>query len=238
VADPATGRTETMALLLKALGNPLRLQVLDMLRTPHTLSEIRLSPARKEGGAAPDRTMSRMAVRQHVEQLEAFGLVRQVRVQRLGRSAVAYVVDHRQLFAVTEDLKELARIRPEADPGDAPTLADPVRADVQHVRGPRLILTNGIYEGRCFALPFEREPAAWRIGRKRGLAVTLDYDPFLAQENTEIAWRAARYFVRDLPGSRNGTSVNWSRLADGQEREILPGDLIGAGRSRLLFMTN
>jgi len=231
-------RVETTSAVLKALANPLRIQILGMLRTPHTLSEMRLRPLRKEGGATPSRTMSRMAVRQHVEQLVEAGLVRQVSVLRQGRSAAAYTVNHRQLFAVTEELKEIARISPEADlvaDGTRPRPEAPTRDAAVH--GPRLILTNGIYEGRAFALKFESEPAAWRIGRKRGLAVSLDYDPYLSLENSEVTWRKARFFVRDLPGSRNGTSVNWALLPPGGERELLPGDIIGAGRSRLLFMT-
>jgi DNA-binding transcriptional ArsR family regulator len=235
-SEPA--RIETFALLLKALGHPLRIQILEMLRIPHTLAEMRLTPERKEGGAKPSRSMSRMAVRQHVDQLLDFGLVRQVRVLRQGRSSFAYVVNHRQLFAVTEELKELARIRPDQDllvDGTRPGREEPVP---ERVGGPRLVLVNGIYEGTSFPLRFEREAAHWRIGRKRGLAVSLDYDPYLSLENSEITWDKARYFVRDLPGSRNGTAVNWLPLEPGGTRELVPGDIVSAGRSLLLFTTS
>lgn len=41
--------------------------------------------------------------------------------------------------------------------------------------------------------------------------------------------------LRDLPGSHNGTRVNWRRLAAGEDVLLRPGDAAGVGRSVLIF---
>ena len=95
---------------------------------------------------------------------------------------------------------------------------------------------HGVYEGKAFALDrASAQDGRWVIGRKRGLAVALDYDPFVSTENAATTHQGGRYAVTDL-GSKNGTSVNWTPLPSGGSRVLKPGEVIGVGRSLLSFL--
>jgi predicted component of type VI protein secretion system len=91
-----------------------------------------------------------------------------------------------------------------------------------------------VEEGRFFALE-PRPGRAWRIGRRAGSEVCLDYDGYLSQLNSRIRFAAGRFVVEDVAGNRNGTRVNWAPLPPGGERTLSAGDLVGVGRSLLLF---
>lgn len=69
------------------------------------------------------------------------------------------------------------------------------------------------------------------------MAVCLDYDPYVSLENAAVARAGDGFDVSDLPQSKNGTAVNWEVLPKGGRRELRPGDLIGVGRSLLLFLS-
>jgi pSer/pThr/pTyr-binding forkhead associated (FHA) protein len=75
----------------------------------------------------------------------------------------------------------------------------------------------------------------WVIGRRRSLAVGLDYDPFVSQEHAEVLPVQGGFEVRDLETNKNGTSLNWEPLARGGSRLLEQGDVIGVGRTLLLF---
>lgn len=226
-----------LADFLGALAYPARLELLDKLRFPHTLAEIRLAPHRQRAGTRPAAAASRQTVWAHLAKLEEADLVRAEDTEDRGRRVRRWVVNSPKLYALTEELRRVSVMHAGRGPAmDATgTLAEPARA--QAAKGPRLILVHGVYEGKAFSLDPQRAPAArWTIGRRRGLEVCLDYDPYVSQENSLLAEEAGRYTVTDLRGSKNGTSVNWVRLPRGGSQVLETGDILGVGRSLLSFI--
>lgn len=223
---------------LKALSNPNRLELLYQLRFPRTASEISLTPKRNESEGNPDRLISRQAVERHLGVLEDIGAVVVQRGNREGRPVDEYVVNHQSLFAIVKELEKLATIKAHAtiDPQATQGANAPApETSVAGAKGPRLILVAGVYEGRAFPLPGAGRDAAWIIGRRDGAEVRLDYDPFVSSENTRIAFTGGRYFVEDIPTARNGTLLNYEPVPRGSRVALQNGDLVGVGRSLLLF---
>lgn len=226
-------RDDQVAEILQALANPVRMQLLRILKTPHALGEIRLAPRRKESGGTPARLMSRVTVRQHLDKLLAVGAVKALDTTRDGRRTTLYQLNHRQLFALNEELKELARMRAPLEilDGTQPAPAAPMPRQ-EHPAAPALVAMNGVHEGRIW--PLDSSKKAWTIGRRRQADICLDYDPYLSQENSEIRLDGRRLVVHDLPGNRNGTRVNWLPLPAGGSSPLRAGDVVGVGRSLLL----
>ncbi|HWH08571.1 MAG TPA: FHA domain-containing protein, partial [Candidatus Thermoplasmatota archaeon] len=145
-----------------------------------------------------------------------------------------YTLDHRRIFAAAESLRAFAALRPLDDPegrteaADAP---DPRRTP----RGPRLALVRGLGEGTVHRLD---EGAEWLIGRRRDAHVPLDYDPFVSAENARVQKVGSDFVLEDLPGSRNGTTLNFRRLEPGERAKLRHGDLVGVGHSALLFWSD
>lgn len=158
-------------------------------------------------------------------------------VQAEGRTANRYAVVPQKLYEFTEDIRRLSTIY--AGRGVSAevtgTLGD--AAEVPEMTGPRLVLVHGVYEGKAWALTEATgHDSAWLVGRAKGLTVSLDYDPFVSLENAAVTRVADRFEVSDLPQSKNGTAVNWVPLSKGGSRVLRSGDLIGVGRSLLLFL--
>lgn len=199
---------ERLAEALAALASPARLAMLRQTSAPKLLPEIR-------AGAPPD-------VREHLDLLLAAGVVTPRETEREHGPAVEYALNAQALFAIAEEIRDLARARP--------TTAAGVRA------GPRLVLVKGIGEGRAFDLAPPADGAReWVIGRRRGLDVTLDFDPFVSTQNAVVKWERGAHHVADLPESRNGTSVNFAPLPAGEWAPLAPGDVVGVGRSLLVY---
>lgn len=226
-----------LAEFFRALGYPARVELLDVLRTPRGLADIRISPQRPGPGATQAAaTMARPTVLAHLQTLVEADLVRSEKVQQGGRTVPFYTVNPQKLYVLQEELRRITVQHAGRGPiGDATgTLAGAPRSAV--VRGPRLVVVHGVYEGRAYPLHEATGPEGeWVIGRKRGLAVSLDYDPYISGENTAVVRREERFWVRDLAGSKNGTWVNWEPLAKGGTRLLEPADIIGVGRSLLSF---
>lgn len=225
----------TLAEFLSALGYPMRLQLLELLRFPHTLGELKVAPRRREGGRAVERSAAKQTVKAHLDQLIEADLVRAEEQQVGGRSVPRYAVNAPKLYELTEELRRLSTMYAGGPPGEATgTLASGSAAHA--ATGPRLVLVHGVYEGKAFALDEASGPGGqWLIGRKRDLPVVLDYDPFVSLENAVVTRGAQGFAVADL-GSKNGTSVNWVPLAKGASRPLKAGDVIGVGRSLLVFI--
>ncbi|HEV8359229.1 MAG TPA: FHA domain-containing protein [Candidatus Thermoplasmatota archaeon] len=228
---------EGLADFLHALAYPTRLELLDILRFPHALGEIKLSPRRAAPGVPDERTASRQAIHGHLEKLVDADLVRVEPAPEGSRSQQRYVVNPPKLYALVEELRRLAVMQVGGGAaGDATgTLMEPARP--QAAKGARLVLVHGAYEGKVFPLDAKTAvDGVWTIGRRRALPVCLDYDPYVSLENAVMAQRGGQFAVTDLPGSKNGTMVNWSRLAKGGTRPLKAGDIISLGRSRLCFV--
>lgn len=214
---------------LSALGYPMRLELLDILRFPHGIGELRVSPTRQDSEGSAERAVARQTVQYHLEKLVESGFVRE---ESPGARGTRYVVSPQRLYAVIEEMRALSLMfAGRGGAGDA-TGTMSAAGGFASIKGPRLILVHGVYEGKQFAL---EGGAAWTIGRKPGLAVSLDYDPFVSVENAVVERSADGFAVRDHATSKNGTFVNWTRLARGGTQKLARGDLVGVGRSLLLF---
>jgi DNA-binding transcriptional ArsR family regulator len=229
-----------LSALLDVLANENRLEILRQLREPRAASELRLRPPAARPGENPARPISKQAVRVHLARLEEIGVVTPRPGQR-GRVAVdEYVVNQQRLFAIAEEFRRLGSLRPLLPPGVEQTLDGAPMPRRAASAGVRLVLVHGLDEGRTFPLSSQHVNGAgergWVIGRRRGIAVSLDYDPYVSAENAEITSEAAgRYLLHDLRSSRNGTLLNWERLPKGGTCALATGDVIGAGHSLLLF---
>lgn len=223
------GAKEPLAHIMKALGNPVRMELLRQLTTPRQLGEIQVHPHRREAGGAPKRLMSRASVQSHLEQLLEVGAVRTLTGIRDGRNVTLYTIDERQLFALTEELRDLGRLRgKEASlDGTAAAPALPHRHE-----GPRLILMSGPWEGRVIPLD---GAGPWTLGRGNSCDVSLPYDPYLSMSNSEVRRTKGDFSVADLAHSRNGTALNWVALPRGQQADLRSGDVVGIGRTLVMF---
>ena len=227
---------ERLADHLAALAYPTRLELLDALRFPHTLSDIRVTPHRKEAGATPDRIVTRQTVQKHLDRLVDAEFVRTDPVEQEGRTVPSYIVNASRLYELTEEMRRLSlRYAGHGPAGDATGTIGHSAAPARH-EGPRVVLVHGVYEGKVFALDRASGPEArWLLGRRRELPIALDYDPFVSQEHALLLSHGGRFSVTDL-GSKNGTHVNWTPLARGASQQLRSGDVIGVGRSLLSFV--
>lgn len=224
---------EELALYLRTLGVPNRLELLRRLQVPHAVGDIRLAPARRSRDRDPDRPLSRNAIEQHLARLEELGLVHARSLDRDGRATVEYVTNAARLFVVIDEMRRVSLMRAQPDARTAaPDEDEGAVAPPDVPKGPALVLVNGPLEGAVF--PLEGK-GPWTIGRERGLSVALPHDPFVSKENTVLRAEGARFLAEDAPGSRNGTRVNWAPLATGERRALVGGDVLGVGRSLLVW---
>jgi DNA-binding transcriptional ArsR family regulator len=223
---------------LKALGNANRLELLRALRTPRSAGEIELRPEVVRVGENPERTISHQAVRDHLAKLRAIGVLAIQRNERPNGIVDEYVLNHAKLFAIVEELRGLGELRAEegAPTLDA-TIAGPRGAVDAPEEGPRFLLVRGQREGRVFPLTKEaRSPdRGWILGRRRGVAVSLDYDPFVSGENAEVVPAGDGFALVDIRSSRNGTLLNFKRLPRGGSAPLANGDVVSVGRTSLVF---
>lgn len=224
---------EELAGYLSALGHPRRLELLGKLRFPRTLGEIELRPWRAEAEGNPDRAMSRNAVERHLQILRAIGVVLRRPGERDGRSVDEWLLAHARLFQVVEELRELSRLRP-PDPADVPqtVVGEARRFRGVVAEGPHLTILTGPYEGRTRLL---EGPGPWTLGRMASCEIALDYDPYVSSAHCEVARVPDGFGVRDLPTNRNGTNLNWQTMPRGQQVPLATGDVLGVGRTLVLF---
>lgn len=229
-----------LALVLEALANENRLELLEQLRLPRAVSEIELTPGQAREGENSERLISRQAVRAHVQKLMEIGVVLARRSRRGAATVDEHVLNHPRLFAILEDLRSLGALQSQGPlpPGADATLDGSVPAESLRLGSPRVMIVKGLHEGRAFALKpteIDGEERGWIIGRKPGLAVPLDYDPYVSSQNSEITFDGVRWTLHDLRTSRNGTALNFAKLPKGETARLEHGDVIGVGRSLLLF---
>lgn len=220
---------------LRALGVANRLDLLSKLQLPRTLSEIQLQPTRRDASRSPERALSRRAVEGHVEKLQELGLVRARSSARGGRPVTEYLVNRGALFLLVDEFRRLS-LAPGVPVPQA--MAETTASDsaltpgARRALGPALVLVGGPIEGTAFPLSGE---GPWVVGREKGVAVSLPYDPFVSKHNSRVWREEGRFFVQSLPGARNGTRLNWGLLRGEERSEVAPGDVLGVGRSLLVF---
>jgi DNA-binding transcriptional ArsR family regulator len=227
-----------LSAVLEVLANENRLELLRQLRVPRTAREVTLQPPDVRPGENPERPISRQAARVHLNKLAEIGVVVARRTRRGHTVADEYVLNQQRIFAIAEEFRRLASLRASLPPGSEATLDGRPPGSPKGQAGVRLVLVHGLDEGRTFPLALHEhgEERGWVIGRREGAAVCLDYDPYVSSENSEVTCIRGRYVLQDLRSSRNGTYVNWQQMPKGGSRELLPGDVIGVGRSLLLFL--
>ncbi len=227
--------TERFAEVCAALGNPVRLQIMKQLREPKALGEILVKPHRKEGDEVPDRAMSRVSVRGHLDQLLAIRAVRIKRGVRKGKAVDLYEVNHGRVFTLAEEMRRLVLLRPQDLSGNQTELIGVPREVA--MEGAYLVLVNGVFEGKVFPLnaTVASDGMAWNMGRSTDNPVCLDYDPFVSLQNAKIVFHEDKFCLVARLGTRNGTFLNWIEIEDDEMHPLRSGDVIGVGRSLLVF---
>ncbi|MCA1813763.1 MAG: FHA domain-containing protein [Halobacteriales archaeon] len=236
-SGPADVDYGSLAEFLAALAYPARLELLRILRFPHLVSDIRLSPLRVEPGENPERTASKQTIQAHLDKLVDADLVRVEPAGEGSRGANVYTVNSQKVYAVTEDLRKVSTLYAgRGAVGEVTGTLGAAPGEATRAKGPRLVLVHGLYEGKSF--PLDARLAAdgqWVIGRRRGIAVSLDYDPYVSLENSVVRRDGERFLLEDVPGSKNGTSVDWEPIPKGRAHALRPAQVIGVGRSLLVF---
>lgn len=224
---------EALADILQVLSNPARLGLLAQLQTPKSVGELTVPPSREDAGLQRERAMSRQSLERHLEILSDAGLVTWREGEGRARTVKHYVLNHTRLFAAVEELRALTRLRatvatPEAtmDLQSAPTV------DPESVKGPRLVLLRGVPEGRILELRREVEV----LGRGSEATLRLDHDPFVSARHCVVRRAAHGFAVADEGTSRNGTLLNGRALGKDELAPMRRGNLLGVGRSLLLYL--
>jgi DNA-binding transcriptional ArsR family regulator len=221
---------------LDALANPARLELLHLLRQPRAVGDLQLRPSGTSKGS-PERNITRQAVRKHLAKLEDAGLVVTQGGRREGLAVEERVVNHQMLYALLEELRRTTQVTPYAPIAGAATMTESGRQGARGSAGARLIVVHGAREGQTFPLSPTKLAGdrGWVIGRGRDLPVGLDYDPFISQEHAEVLAVGDGFELRDLRSNKNGTELNWEALPRGGAATLVTGDVVGVGRSLLLF---
>jgi len=216
-----------LAAMMAALAYPVRLEMLQALRTPHTLRDLRVIPMRGEGGGSTT-SAARQTVTRHLRKLID---ARLVRVDRTGEGQ-RYVLDSQRLWAFTQEVLRLAVLHAGAPGGHnaTGTVQGPHHTRHDAVQGPHVVLVHGVREGRRYPLDGE---GPWSVGRRPGAHVPLDYDPFASLDHAVLA-HDDQWTIEDA-GSKNGTGVNWLMAAPHEPVPLQAGDILIVGRSLLCF---
>lgn len=236
--------TERLSNVLSTLGNRQRLDILRQLTTPKNVSEIDAFREEDKNGEARQVPLTRQAILSHIDKLEDVGLVDTRVAQGEGSHTKEYFTREDHLFMVLEEVRTLGNLAMDSATSGVPdrTLvqkSEPEAPETEDALA-QLILIRGIREGRVFGLNSKAEPMQWWIGRERQVGdervdVPLEYDLFISRKHAVLSYEDKRFLLRDAE-SLNGTVVNWNReLRGGEEIELEHGDVIGVGRSLLLF---
>lgn len=225
--SPPPPGPEVLAEAFVLLANAQRIGLLRLLQVPHSVGDIRLPPGEARQGSHPRPAMSPQAVRKHLDRLLEHHFVQSLPA-RGETGAEMFVVNHARLYALAEEMRALAMLRPAAEaPGRTEQLA--AEPPAPEPGAPRLVVVHGLREGHSYPLA-----AGCVVGRGKSCDVRLDYDPFVSQQHASLRQRGDAWLVEDL-GSRNGTLVNWLALPKKGSQALRHGDVVGVGRTLLLF---
>lgn len=219
---------------LEAMGNPTRLTIIQRLATPRALHEIDV-PQRREGDR--DAPLARQTIRWHLDRMIEAGLIDKLELNADEPSNGAYVTNHQRIFSLSEEIRALGRIRPEVEVRAETAVA----SSRNHASGAWLedraclVMLHGLEVPQTFPLQESAGDPPYVIGRRRGLALSLDYDSAVSAENSIIRRSGDGHDIEDIEGSRNGTYVNFERLAAGTPRRLAHGDIVGIGRCLFVY---
>lgn len=220
---------EALAQLFGALADPVRLRLLLALAQPQRLEAVRV-PA--DGADQNGANVATARLQKHVKALQEIGVVNAKPEVEDGKVNDYFRTNPRQLFAMSEELRLLAPSREAADAGIDGTLPGPPQVRARLTRDPSLLLVRGLGEGRRFLLAGGE---MWTVGRKQGCDVRLDYDPYASQLQCRVARADGAFWLHDEAAARNRTTVNLVPMQRGALQLLAPGDVVGVGRSLLVF---
>lgn len=211
-----------MAKWLRALGSPVRLEMLWYLTRPHYLEEI-----------ASHLKLTRQSARKHLDKLVAIGVLEKRGGMRDSGPVTEYLLNPQALFLLYDEFEKLGSLRSERrGPLLAPTMAEPGRRPLGGKdAGPCLYVVRGLHTGQRFPLSQGREV---NIGRDPRCDFVVDHDPFVSNRHAGVRWDHGRFVLADFR-SMNGTMHNWGLLPRGLEVPLAHGDLVGVGRTILAF---
>lgn len=215
---------ERLSTYLKALAHPARLEILWRLRIPATPGDIVVKPRRRDEGLQQERAMSRQSIMEHIEHLETIGVVN--RVPEEG----GYVTSAQHLFAIVEDMRALSAIETSMRVDVDSTMQQAGPQATAWPAGSKLVLVAGPWQGRAFPLSGD---GPWTLGRSSTQSVALTYDPFASGENARLVKEGASVMVDAVHGARNPPHINFSPVTG--PRVLRPGDILGIGRSLLVY---
>lgn len=208
---------------LHPLGNEKRLELLHFLTRPHYLEEV-----------ASHLKMARQAAQKHIDQLLELGVIKKQQGRRESGPVVEYVLVPQRLFALSEEFSKLGVLKPLAS--EEAVMRTQVATRAPRVgafaTGPALVMVHGMKAGTVYRLAPGTEP--WTIGRDADRTVCIDYDPFVSNRHAEVAPKGGQHVLVDT-FSTNGTFLNWDRLPRGGEVALQPGDVVGVGKSLLVY---
>ncbi len=235
--DPEA-QTNALSEVLKLLADPNRLDLLRQLREPKIVDEIRMTPSRPTNQTNPDRQLTRQAVRHHLRQLREEDLVQVSARQRPdGRQVSEFKVNEQAFYGLIEDLHNLNEYI--SSTNGHGSMAGTNGDEDQWPTGPKLVLVRGLHDGRPYMLTESRRdpPRGWVIGRGEHCAVNVGYDPYVAEEDTEImpSENGAGFDLIDLRSSNEATAVNGTSLPFGGKTSLDHGDVIKVGSSVFVF---
>lgn len=213
---------DALAADLKPLANPKRLKLLHFLTEPHYLEEI-----------ASELKMARQSAQKHVDLLMDGGFLKKQQGQRDSGPVTEYLLRPQKLFTIHEEFGKLGVLEPvvEDDMLTRTQLSSttPTGRSVEDV--PRLRVVHGRTLGQTYELDGD---GPWMVGRDPQARVALDYDPFVSNRHAEIRREGTDFTVTDA-FSTNGTRLNWEELDKGQTVPLRHGDVVGIGKTLMVF---
>ena len=211
---PFVEERDALATQLAVIASPVRLALLDRLVSPAFAPDLET-----EFG------ITRQSLKRHLDQLLEAGLLEAQEAKRGIFPAIQYASSATGVFALKEAIAALAT--PPAASQAPETVPSRMAPQPTSGRGPGLVAVHGRRRGEWFRLDPLRVST---IGRDEANDVALPWDPFASGRHALLSRTAHAWSVRDL-NSRNGTFVEFELVPKGTEAPLVPGDILGIGKS-------
>lgn len=211
-----------LAQAFTVLANPTRLMLLHRLATPAFVPDLE-----------EELSLTRQALKKHLDALVEGGLVETRRTRRGVFSATEYAASARGLFAFKEAVLDLALPEERVTRTEQRTRPASNDSASRAHDGPGLLVLHGHRRGAWFPL---EGAGPIVVGRDETSDIPLAWDPFASARHAALSRDGVGWSLTDLH-ARNGTSVNLQRVELGSTVKLANGDVIGLGRSLLVLRT-
>jgi len=201
----------------QALANPIRVQMLERLRTPCT-----------SGALADAFGVSRQAIIKHLEVLQSEGFVHALGGASVLRPAKRFVANPMVLHAFKETVWALGGFSPALKLPPIPTVRTSTALTGPGPE-PGLLVVHGDAPGRWY--PLDEDTT---VGRDEACGVVVPNDVFASGAHARVEAKGQNWFVRDLD-STNGTFLDFLRLLPGKSMALRPGQVVTVGRTHFVF---